>query len=107
MELLSRKAWWLLTATWAVMIFNLSRASYSSASSAEIYLACPQLVIDFNSSPESWLDECLTPQIRPSLGVCGISGVPLQFTETGGRPPLVAKSRRLGTIGFGKLLAHG
>lgn len=33
MEVLSRKAWWLLTATWAVMIFNLSSASYSSASS--------------------------------------------------------------------------
>jgi VanZ family protein len=34
MELLTRKAWWLLTATWAVIIFDLSRASYSSACSA-------------------------------------------------------------------------
>ena len=34
MELFTRKAWWLLTATWVVMIFGLSRAPYSSASSA-------------------------------------------------------------------------
>ena len=34
MELFSRKAWLLLTATWAVMIFNLSTAPYSAASSA-------------------------------------------------------------------------
>jgi VanZ family protein len=31
MELFTRKSWLLLTATWAVMIFNLSRAPYSSA----------------------------------------------------------------------------
>ena len=34
MKSLTKKAWWLVTSTWAVLIFNLSRAPYSSASSA-------------------------------------------------------------------------
>ena len=51
MELLSRKAWWLLTATWAVMIFNLSRASYSSASSQR-----------FISLVLNWLSISILPQ---------------------------------------------
>lgn len=33
MEVLSKRAWWLPTATWAVIIFDLSRAPYSAASS--------------------------------------------------------------------------
>lgn len=36
MELFKRKAWWLLTAAWAVIIFDLSRASYSSSCSAGV-----------------------------------------------------------------------
>jgi VanZ family protein len=51
MELLSRKTWWLLTATWAVMIFNLSRAPYSSASSAR-----------FISIALNWLSISILPQ---------------------------------------------
>ena len=51
MELHSRKAWRLLTATWAVMIFNLSRASYSSASSQR-----------FISLVLNWLSILILPQ---------------------------------------------
>jgi VanZ family protein len=51
MELFTRKAWWLLTATWAVMIFDLSRATYSSASSAR-----------FISIVLEWLSASIRPQ---------------------------------------------
>jgi VanZ family protein len=36
MELFTKKVWWLLTATWAVIIFNFSRAPYASASSEKL-----------------------------------------------------------------------
>jgi VanZ family protein len=36
MELFTKKIWWLLTAAWAGMIFNLSRAPYASASSEKL-----------------------------------------------------------------------
>ncbi len=51
MELFSRKAWWMLTATWAVMIFNLSRAPYCAASSAR-----------FISIVLEWLSISILPQ---------------------------------------------
>lgn len=51
MELFTRKTWLLLTATWAVMIFNLSRAQYSSASSARFI----SIVLD-------WLSISILPQ---------------------------------------------
>jgi VanZ family protein len=51
MELFARKAWWLLTATWAVMIFDLSRGPYSSVSSAR-----------FISTVFDWLSISILPQ---------------------------------------------
>ena len=55
MNLLSRRAWLLLTAAWAVLIFNLSSAPYSSASSAR-----------FISIVLGWLSASILPQ---SLGL--------------------------------------
>jgi VanZ family protein len=51
MELFTRKAWLLLSVTWAVIIFNLSRAPYSSGSSARFI----SLVLD-------WLSVSLLPE---------------------------------------------
>ncbi len=51
MELFTRKIWLLLTATWAVTIFDLSRAPYSSASSARFI----SIVLD-------WLSITIPPQ---------------------------------------------
>jgi VanZ family protein len=49
--LFTRKLWWLLTATWAVMIFNLSRAPFASASSAKFF----SMALD-------WLSISILPQ---------------------------------------------
>jgi VanZ family protein len=51
MGLFSRKVWLLLTATWAVMIFDLSRAPFSSSSSARFI----SIVLD-------WLSVSILPQ---------------------------------------------
>jgi len=51
MESFTKKVWWLATATWAVMIFNFSRAPYSPASSARFI----SIVLD-------WLSISILPQ---------------------------------------------
>jgi VanZ family protein len=47
MELFTKKICWLLAATWALIIFNLSRAPFSSASSARFI----SMVLDWLSIP--------------------------------------------------------
>jgi VanZ family protein len=51
MGLFTKTLWWILTATWAVTIFNLSRASFSSASSSKFF-----------SMALEWLSISILPQ---------------------------------------------